>query len=158
MHISVTHPEHAYTDGDLVVAFREGNIVAAADTFWNGYYPFIDLEASGTVDGMIRAAKANLPLANEKAKVVPGHGGERRTAATDSRKLSGGVLEDRPGTGRAQFLYLRNRHSVPHTRERSQVVDYENRRFRPCRDLPDKVAIRCGGTEDVRASMEVNNR
>jgi glyoxylase-like metal-dependent hydrolase (beta-lactamase superfamily II) len=74
MHISVTHPEIAHTDGDLVVAFREGNVLAAADTFWNGYYPFIDREAGGTIDGMIKATKANLSVADEKTKIVPGHG------------------------------------------------------------------------------------
>ena len=74
MQVSVTHPEHAHTDGDLVVAFWEGNVVSAADTFWNGYYPFIDLEAGGTIDGMISATEANLALANENTKIVPGHG------------------------------------------------------------------------------------
>ena len=74
MHIEVTHPEHAHTDGDLVVAFREGNVIAAADTFWNGYYPFIDCEAGGTIDGMIQATRANLAMANEKTRIVAGHG------------------------------------------------------------------------------------
>ena len=74
MQVSVTHPEHAHTDGDLVVAFREGNVVSAADTFWNGCYPFIDLEAGGTIDGMIHATESNLALANESTKIVPGHG------------------------------------------------------------------------------------
>jgi glyoxylase-like metal-dependent hydrolase (beta-lactamase superfamily II) len=73
-HIRVTHPENAHTDGDLVVAFRERNVLAAADTFWNGYYPFIDREAGGTIDGMIKATKANLAMADEKTKIVPGHG------------------------------------------------------------------------------------
>jgi len=74
MHIAVTHPKDAHTDGDLVVAFKEGNVIATADTFWNGYYPFIDREAGGTIDGMIRATKANLAIATESTKIVPGHG------------------------------------------------------------------------------------
>ena len=73
-HVSVTHPEHAHTDGDLVVAFKESNVIAAADTFWNGYYPFIDTEAGGTIEGMISATKANLALANDATRIVPGHG------------------------------------------------------------------------------------
>jgi glyoxylase-like metal-dependent hydrolase (beta-lactamase superfamily II) len=72
--ITVTHPEHAHTDGDLGVAFEKGNVIAAADTFWNGYYPFIDVEAGGTIGGMIIATKANLALANDTTKIVPGHG------------------------------------------------------------------------------------
>ena len=72
--IGITHPAHAHTDGDLVVAFGEADVVAAADTFWNGYYPFIDREAGGTIDGMIQATKANLALARDSTKIVPGHG------------------------------------------------------------------------------------
>jgi glyoxylase-like metal-dependent hydrolase (beta-lactamase superfamily II) len=74
MQINVTHPEHAHTDGDLVVAFKNGNVIATADTFWNGYYPFIDIEAGGTINGMINATKANLSLSNDTTKIVPGHG------------------------------------------------------------------------------------
>ena len=74
MHLNVTHPEDAHTDGDLVVEFKEGNVIAAADTFWNGYYPFIDREAGGTIDGMIQATEGNLALANDSTKIVPGHG------------------------------------------------------------------------------------
>jgi glyoxylase-like metal-dependent hydrolase (beta-lactamase superfamily II) len=72
--INVTHPEHAHTDGDLVVAFQGTNVIAVADTFWNGYYPFIDREAGGTIDGMIQATEGNLALANDSTKIVPGHG------------------------------------------------------------------------------------
>ena len=72
--IDVTHPQNAHTDGDLVVAFQQGNVIAAADTFWNGYYPFIDREAGGTIDGMIGATEANLALADENTTIVPGHG------------------------------------------------------------------------------------
>ena len=73
-HVDVTHLHHAHTDGDLVVVFQEGNVISAADTFWNGYYPFIDREAGGTIDGMIAATEANLARADEKTRIVPGHG------------------------------------------------------------------------------------
>jgi glyoxylase-like metal-dependent hydrolase (beta-lactamase superfamily II) len=74
INVVLAHPENAHTDGDLVVVFKEHNVIAAADTFWNGYYPFIDREAGGTIDGIIRATEANLALANDMTKVVPGHG------------------------------------------------------------------------------------
>src|SRR5262249_26772514 len=44
------------------------------DTFWNGMYPFIDTEAGGSIDGMIRAANANVDRATDNTIVVPGHG------------------------------------------------------------------------------------
>jgi glyoxylase-like metal-dependent hydrolase (beta-lactamase superfamily II) len=46
----------------------------AADTFWNGVYPFIDYSTGGSIDGMIRAAEANLAATTSKTIVISGHG------------------------------------------------------------------------------------
>ncbi|WP_035638714.1 MBL fold metallo-hydrolase [Bradyrhizobium sp. ORS 375] len=64
----------AHTDSDISVHFMEADILHAADTFWNGVYPFIDYSTGGSIDGMIRAADANLAKASEKTIVIPGHG------------------------------------------------------------------------------------
>ena len=45
-----------------------------ADTFWNGHYPFIDYSTGGSLDGMIRAAEANVARVTDKTIVIPGHG------------------------------------------------------------------------------------
>ena len=44
------------------------------DTFWNGIYPFIDYSTGGNIDGMIRAADANLAASTDRTLVIPGHG------------------------------------------------------------------------------------
>ena len=64
----------AHTDSDIWVYFVEADILHAADTFWNGIYPFIDYSTGGSIDGMIRAADANLAKATEKTIVISGHG------------------------------------------------------------------------------------
>ncbi|WP_162496333.1 MBL fold metallo-hydrolase [Bradyrhizobium canariense] len=64
----------AHTDSDISVHFVEADVLHVADTFWNGIYPFIDYSTGGSIDGMIRAADANLAKANEKTIVIPGHG------------------------------------------------------------------------------------
>ena len=64
----------AHTDSDISVYFVEADILHAADTFWNGIYPFIDYSTGGSIDGMIRAANANLAKATEKTIVISGHG------------------------------------------------------------------------------------
>jgi len=64
----------AHTDSDISVHFVEADILHVADTFWNGIYPFIDYSTGGSIDGMIRAADANLAKASEKTIVIPGHG------------------------------------------------------------------------------------
>lgn len=64
----------AHTDSDISVMFRKANVLHAGDTFWNGIYPFIDYSTGGSIDGMIAAANANLTLATQNTKVIPGHG------------------------------------------------------------------------------------
>jgi glyoxylase-like metal-dependent hydrolase (beta-lactamase superfamily II) len=64
----------SHTDSDLSVYFVEPDVLATGDTWWNGYYPFIDNENGGSIDGMIRAAKENVEHVTHKTLVVPGHG------------------------------------------------------------------------------------
>jgi len=64
----------AHTDSDIAVEFQEANVIDVADTFWNGYYPFIDCSTGGSIDGMIRAAEANVANADDETIIIPGHG------------------------------------------------------------------------------------
>lgn len=64
----------SHTDSDISVEFQEANVIDVADTFWNGEYPFIDYSTGGSIDGMIRAAEANVAKTNDETIVVPGHG------------------------------------------------------------------------------------
>jgi cyclase len=68
------HVPNAHTDGDLIVHFRQGNVVHMGDTFFNGFYPFIDTAAGGTAAGMVAAADRVLALATEQTRIIPGHG------------------------------------------------------------------------------------
>jgi len=64
----------SHTDSDISVEFEEANVIAVADTFWNGEYPYIDYSTGGSIDGIIRAAEANVANANDETIVIPGHG------------------------------------------------------------------------------------
>jgi glyoxylase-like metal-dependent hydrolase (beta-lactamase superfamily II) len=64
----------AHTDSDISIEFTDSDILHVADTFWNGHYPFIDYSTGGNVDGMIRAAEANVARVTDKTIVIPGHG------------------------------------------------------------------------------------
>ncbi len=68
------HAPKAHTDGDLIVHFRKSDIVHMGDTYFNGFYPFIDTSSGGTADGVIAAADRVLTLASDKTKIIPGHG------------------------------------------------------------------------------------
>jgi glyoxylase-like metal-dependent hydrolase (beta-lactamase superfamily II) len=64
----------AHTDSDISVTFAEADILHAADTFWNGIYPFIDYSTGGSIDGSIGAAEANLAATTDKTIIISGHG------------------------------------------------------------------------------------
>ncbi|AYL98257.1 MBL fold metallo-hydrolase [Mucilaginibacter celer] len=64
----------AHTDGDSSIFFPNANILHMADTFWNGYYPFIDYSTGGNIAGMIRAAQMNIDKTTKETIVIPGHG------------------------------------------------------------------------------------
>ncbi|MGA8654935.1 MAG: MBL fold metallo-hydrolase [Chthoniobacterales bacterium] len=72
--IALKRYEPAHTDSDISVHFTDADIIHVADTFWNGYYPFIDYSTGGSIDGMIRATEANLAKVTDKMIVIPGHG------------------------------------------------------------------------------------
>jgi glyoxylase-like metal-dependent hydrolase (beta-lactamase superfamily II) len=64
----------AHTDSDISVVFEEADVIHVGDTWWNGFYPFIDYSTGGGIDGMIRATKQNLSVVTDKTIIIPGHG------------------------------------------------------------------------------------
>lgn len=72
--ISIVHVGPAHTDGDSVVRFAPANVIHAGDVFFNGRYPFIDLEGGGDLDGYIAAQEAVAAMADGKTRIIPGHG------------------------------------------------------------------------------------
>jgi len=65
---------HAHTDGDTVVVFKKANVIHTGDLFFHGMYPFIDLDSGGSVSGLIAGVDKILELADEKTRIIPGHG------------------------------------------------------------------------------------
>ena len=71
----LTHLHNAHTDGDTAVFFPDANVLATGDIVTTGVrYPNIDIAAGGNLKGMIAGVDAYLKRANDKTKVVPGHG------------------------------------------------------------------------------------
>lgn len=72
--IEAFHVPPAHTDGDTVIVFRKADVVHTGDLFFNGLYPFIDLESGGSVEGVVVAADRIYALCDAKTKLIPGHG------------------------------------------------------------------------------------
>ena len=72
--IHVDHYGPGHTDGDLSVYFEKADVLALGDTFWNGFYPFIDNQDGGNINDAIKWADKAIERTTDKTIVVPGHG------------------------------------------------------------------------------------
>jgi len=72
--LKVLHQPAAHTDGDSFLLFTNANVLHMGDTFFNGFFPFIDQSSGGSLDGIIAAANMALTLVDEETQIIPGHG------------------------------------------------------------------------------------
>ena len=76
----VVHPENAHTDGDAMIHFIEINAIHMGDAFFNGLYPFIDVDGGGGIDGFIAAQELAYDHIDDETAIIPGHGPMARKA------------------------------------------------------------------------------
>lgn len=72
--IKVIHLPAGHTDSDSVVYFEKANVLHAGDLFFQGRFPYIDLDGGGTVDGYIGNVATVLDMIDNDTKIIPGHG------------------------------------------------------------------------------------
>ena len=72
--LRLVHAPAAHTGGDLLVHFPDSDAIHMGDNFFNGMNPYIDIDAGGSLQGMIDAQKAGVDLAGPGTVVIPGHG------------------------------------------------------------------------------------
>lgn len=72
--VHIRHVPAAHTDGDSFVHFDGANVLHTGDLFFNGFFPFIDVEHGGSVAGMIAAADIMLGTGDDATRIIPGHG------------------------------------------------------------------------------------
>jgi cyclase len=72
--VRAVHMPHGHTDGDSVIWFTKSNVVHMGDQFFNGMFPFVDVDNGGSVRGMIANVDKVLNVLPDDAKVIPGHG------------------------------------------------------------------------------------
>jgi cyclase len=71
--VLVLHYPAGHTDGDSVVFFPASKVVHMGDEFVT-HFPFVDVEAGGSLKGMIDAVGDVIARLPADAKVIPGHG------------------------------------------------------------------------------------
>jgi cyclase len=72
--INVMHMPAGHTDSDSVVWFEEANVLHPGDLFFEGRFPYIDLDGGGTVTGYINNVTKLIGMLKDDTKIIPGHG------------------------------------------------------------------------------------
>lgn len=72
--IRALHFPAGHTDGDVIIFFPKANVVHMGDDYVRYGFPFIDVQAGGSVQGMIAACEGALAQLPPDVKVIPGHG------------------------------------------------------------------------------------
>lgn len=91
----LVHTPDAHTDSDIFIHFNKGNVIHAGDLWFNGMYPLIDLSSGGTINGMIRGVDQVIALADDRTKIVPGHGPLGNKAALETYRTMLVTVADR---------------------------------------------------------------
>jgi glyoxylase-like metal-dependent hydrolase (beta-lactamase superfamily II) len=89
---------HGHTDGDTMVYFSKSNVLHTGDDFVRYGFPFVDLAAGGTVNGMIAACEKVIAELPADVKVIPGHG--QLSNLDDMRKFAAMLKDTRAAVER----------------------------------------------------------
>lgn len=72
--IRAFHVDPAHTDGDVILYFENADVFHMGDVFFNTFYPFIDVDSNGDIDGIVAAGYRVLSMATPDSQIIPGHG------------------------------------------------------------------------------------
>ncbi|WP_299003260.1 MBL fold metallo-hydrolase [uncultured Tenacibaculum sp.] len=72
--VLVTHIHNAHTDGDVLVYFVNSNVLHVGDAYFQGKFPYIDIDSGGSIDGYIKGIKTIMRITDANTKIIPGHG------------------------------------------------------------------------------------
>jgi len=74
--IQMTHVAKGHTDGDSIIYFKDSKVLHMGDHFFGARFPFVDLRAGGTVQGMATNVEEILRDYGgvRGLVIIPGHG------------------------------------------------------------------------------------
>ena len=89
--IRAVHFANGHTDGDSIIEFPNARVIHMGDDFFNGTFPFVDVENGGSVKGLIKAVDTMVARIDDTWKVIPGHGplGDKKALAAFAEMLHG---------------------------------------------------------------------
>ena len=102
LEIRAFHVPHGHTDGDGVIHFVGADVIHAGDLVFSGLYPYIDVSAGGSIDGIIAGVETIIGLCGPETRVIAGHGpvagiAELQTYLAMLQGVRGAVAEAKRG-------------------------------------------------------------
>lgn len=72
--VKLLHLPGGHTDGDSVIFFKNANVVHMGDLYFNGFFPFVDVQNGGSVSQMAKNVGQVIDMIDDQTIVIPGHG------------------------------------------------------------------------------------
>lgn len=72
--VELVHLDRGHTDGDVMIRFRQANVIHTGDAFVRGRYPIIDRGSGGSFLAYIHSLSLIYGAADDQTRVIPGHG------------------------------------------------------------------------------------
>jgi glyoxylase-like metal-dependent hydrolase (beta-lactamase superfamily II) len=72
--LELTFLDRGHTDGDIIVYFKNANVMHTGDAFVRYGYPYIDVASGGSFPGFIHTLEMIYAASNDNTRIIPGHG------------------------------------------------------------------------------------
>jgi cyclase len=72
--VRLVHYPHAHSNGDTVVFFDKSKVMQTGDMFFQGMFPFMDVDNGGDIVSWVRQLDSILSSIPPGTKIIPGHG------------------------------------------------------------------------------------
>lgn len=72
--VEIIHLPGGHTDGDSIIYFKNANVIHLGDHYFNGFFPFVDVQNGGSVERMAENIGKVLAMIDDKTVIIPGHG------------------------------------------------------------------------------------
>jgi cyclase len=72
--VRLVHYPNAHSNGDTVVFFDKSKVMHTGDMFFQGMFPFMDVDNGGDIENWVRQLDSILSTVPADIKIIPGHG------------------------------------------------------------------------------------
>ena len=72
--LKVIHFTESHTDGDAIVYFTKSNVLHLSDQYFEGRFPYVDLENGGNVSNYAENVAKIIDMMPDDVIIIPGHG------------------------------------------------------------------------------------